>query len=111
MPKHAFVTIFLVMKTESLAEIKANLSRYVDMVEGQHERVVLTRKGRPAAVILSVDDLESLEETLEVLSDPGLMSVIRESLHELTSPEAHAEEPTYSVKDVWRMKTDGIFDE
>ncbi len=37
------------------------------------QRVVVTRKGRPAAVLLSPDDLESLEETLAVLSDPELM--------------------------------------
>lgn len=47
-----------------LAEIKKRLSEIVDGVEGRHDRVVLTRHGRPAAVITSPDELESLEETL-----------------------------------------------
>jgi prevent-host-death family protein len=62
-----------------LAEIKAKLSEIVDGVEGRHDRVVLTRHGRPAAVILSPDELESLEETLDLLSDPEAMREIREA--------------------------------
>jgi prevent-host-death family protein len=51
----------------------------VDRVEDQHGRVVLTRNGKPAAVLISPDDLESLEETLSILSDPALMEQIHES--------------------------------
>src|SRR5207249_6527565 len=65
------VTRILVMsETLPLAEIKAHLSEIVDRVEGQHERVTLTRNGRPAAVLISPEDLEALEDTLELLSDP-----------------------------------------
>jgi len=63
--------------TLPLAEIKKRLSEIVDRVEGHHERVVLTRNGRPAAVIMSPDDLESLEETLDILSDPAALDEIR----------------------------------
>lgn len=62
-----------------LAEIKKRLSEIVDGVEGRHDRVVLTRHGRPAAVIISPDELESLEETLELLSDPKAMRDIRKA--------------------------------
>lgn len=61
----------------SLAEIKKRLSEIVDGVEDRHDRVVLTRNGRPAAVIMSPADLESLEETLDILSDPKAMRAIR----------------------------------
>ena len=61
-----------------LAEIKKRLSEIVDGVEGRHDRVVLTRHGRPVAVIMSPDELESLEETLDLLSDPNAMRDIRE---------------------------------
>ena len=67
------------METTSLADVRANLSRYVDAVVKTHERVTITRNGRPAAVLISVDDLESLEETIEVLSDPQAMADIREA--------------------------------
>jgi prevent-host-death family protein len=59
-------------ETLPLAEIKA-LSEIVDRVEREHQRVVLTRNGRPAAVIMSPADLEALEDTLELLSDPQAM--------------------------------------
>jgi PHD/YefM family antitoxin component YafN of YafNO toxin-antitoxin module len=43
---------------------------------------VFTRNGRPAAVLMSPDELESLEETLEILRDPDLMGSIRKSRRE-----------------------------
>lgn len=73
------MTIILVMSevTLPLAEIKKRLSEIVDGVEQRHDRVLLTRNGRPAAMIISPDDLEALEETLEILSDPKAMRAIR----------------------------------
>lgn len=74
------MTRMLVMaETLPLSSAKAHLSELIDRVEGQHERVVVTRNGRPAAVLISPDDLESLEETLAILSDPVLMAQIAES--------------------------------
>jgi prevent-host-death family protein len=71
------ITIIMVMsETLPLAEIKAHLSEIVDRVERQHERVVLTRNGRPAAVIMSPADLEALEDTLDLLSDPKALKEI-----------------------------------
>jgi prevent-host-death family protein len=64
---------------ESLANVKAHLSQYVDQVEQQHERVTITRNGRPAAVLISPDDLEILEETLRIVSDPEAMRELREN--------------------------------
>ena len=64
-------------ETRSLADVKAHLSEIVDLVEGQHERVIITRNGRPVAVIISPDDLEGLEETLDLLSTPGAVEEIR----------------------------------
>lgn len=66
-------------ETLPLAEIKAHLSEIVDRVEREHDRVVLTRNGRPAAVILSPQDLEALEDSLDLLSDPGAMAEIEAS--------------------------------
>ena len=62
-----------------LAEVKNRLSEVVDRLEGEHGRVVITKHGRPAAVMLSLEDLESLEETLAVLSDAELISAIHEA--------------------------------
>ncbi len=74
------MTMIVVMsETLPLAEIKAHLSEIIDRVEREHDRVVLTRNGRPAAVILSPQDLEALEDTLDLLSDPGAMAEIEAS--------------------------------
>lgn len=48
-------------------------------MEREHERVTITRNGREAAVLISPDDLASLEETLSVLSDPAALAEIREA--------------------------------
>jgi prevent-host-death family protein len=55
--------------TDSLRNVKDPFSEFVDRVNREHERVVVTRNGRPAAVLISPDDLDSLEETLELLSN------------------------------------------
>ncbi len=73
--------------TESLRNVKDHLSDFVDRVEHQHERVVVTRNGRPAAVLMSPEDLEALEETLAVLSDKATMARLRAAKDEVTSDD------------------------
>jgi len=57
------------MTTDSLRNVKDRFSEFIDRVEREHERVVVTRNGKPAAVLVSLEDLDSLEATLEVLGD------------------------------------------
>ncbi len=65
--------------TLPLAEVKAKLSEMVDRVERTHDRITVTRNGRPAAVLISPDELESLEETLDLLSEPGALAQLRDA--------------------------------
>jgi prevent-host-death family protein len=84
LPRWARVTIFLVMSdTLPLAEVKAKFSEMVDRVEHQHDRITVTRNGRPAAVLVSPDDLASLEETLELLSNPDAVAEIERARAEV----------------------------
>lgn len=76
------------MTTEALRTVKNRFSEYVDRVERQHERVVVSRNGRPAAVLISVADLDSLEETLDVLSDPASVAGIRAAENEVSRGES-----------------------
>lgn len=69
--------ILVMSETLPLAEVKAKLSEMVDRVEHTHDRITVTRNGRPAAVLISPDELASLEETLELLSDPEAMAQLR----------------------------------
>jgi antitoxin YefM len=73
------------MSTEALRTVKDRLSEFVDRVQRQHERVVITRNGTPAAVLISADDLEALEETLDVLSDRAAMRDLREAKQAVAS--------------------------
>jgi antitoxin YefM len=71
-----------------LADVKNRLSEVVDQLEREHGRVVITKHGHPAAVVMSVDDLESLEETLDIMDSAELLADIRASLAEAVSGEA-----------------------
>ena len=64
---------------ESLRSVRDHLSEVVDRVEHQHERVIITRNGRDAAVVISPADLAEPEETIAVLSDPEALADIREA--------------------------------
>ena len=71
--------ILAMADTLSLAAVKDRFSEIVDRVNKQHDRVIVTRNGVPAVVVVSVEDLESLEETLEILSDRNTVAALRES--------------------------------
>ncbi len=64
------------MKYVPLAEAKAKLSGLVDEVASRDERVTITKRGRPAAVLMSHDEMEGLEATLEIMSDPEFYAEI-----------------------------------
>jgi antitoxin YefM len=66
-------------KTLPISEVKARLPELVTGVEDREEEVVVTRNGKPAAVLVNYDEYERLKETLDVLSDPDIMRQIRAS--------------------------------
>lgn len=67
------------MKTVPLTEAKDKLSALVDEADRTHEIIQITRHGRVAAVIMSADDLDSLNETLHALRTPGLAEELRQA--------------------------------
>ena len=66
-------------QTLPISEVKARLPELVTGVEEREEEIVVTRKGKPAAVLVNFAEYERLKETLDVLSDPGLIRQIRKS--------------------------------
>lgn len=68
-----------VAKTLPISEVKARLPELVAGVMEREEEVVVTRNGRPVAVLVNIGEYERLKETLDVLSDPDLMRQIRAS--------------------------------
>lgn len=69
-------------ETIPFTDAKAHLSELVDRVTKERERILVTRNGKPAAVLMSPDDLDALEETLEILEDSELVRSLRISLKE-----------------------------
>ncbi len=69
----------LVARIIPFTEARARLTELLDDVEARHEHVVITRKGRPAAVVISTEEWEALEETLEILQDEETLAALRES--------------------------------
>ena len=60
-------------KTLSLSEVKTRLPELIAGVQNREEEVVVTKNGRPAAILINVQEYARLKETLDVLSDPALM--------------------------------------
>ncbi|MCE3551999.1 type II toxin-antitoxin system Phd/YefM family antitoxin [Pseudonocardia sp. RS11V-5] len=75
------------MRAVPLGEAKDKLSALVDEAETTHEIVTITRHGRPAAVLMAADDLESLHETLYWLSQPGVRDSITDAEREHATGE------------------------
>jgi prevent-host-death family protein len=67
------------MITLSLSDVKARLSEIADEVDRTHERVLITKNGREYVVLISVEDLESIEATLELLADPAAQRRLRKA--------------------------------
>src|SRR5262249_24836674 len=87
-PERRIVAILMAMSVSEqmpLGDVKNRLWEVVDRLEREHGRVVITKHGHPAAVVMSVEDLESLEETLDIMDSAELLADIRASLAEAAS--------------------------
>ncbi len=71
------------MTSVPLAEARDHLSELVESVDRTHDRVTITRHGRPVAIVMSPDDLAEMEETLAILAIPGAAEEIRQGLRDL----------------------------
>jgi antitoxin YefM len=100
--KLAILVAMSVSEQMPLADVKNRLSEVVDRLEREHGRVVITKHGHPAAVVISVEDLESLEETLDVMGSAPLLDDIREALAELSTADA----PVLTKDDTVRLIAD-----
>lgn len=68
------------MKTLSLSEVKMKLSQLVESVKETGQEIVITRNGRPVAVLVSVNEFEGWKETLSIQSNDQLMREIEKGL-------------------------------
>ncbi len=92
-------------RTLPLSEVKAKLSAVVDEIATTQERVTVTRNGRPVAVLLSTDDLEAIEETLAILSDPAAMRQIEQGRAAIADGDVANREEIEALRIQLRSKT------
>ncbi|HEX9638053.1 MAG TPA: type II toxin-antitoxin system Phd/YefM family antitoxin [Acidobacteriota bacterium] len=88
------------MTSIPLSQAKTHLAKLLAEVQELGEEVVITRSGRPAAVLVSYEEYEGMLETLEILADQGLAKAIRRGLEEAARGD------TMGHQDVW----DGLDD-
>ena len=92
------------MTTIPLAEARARLSELVDEAVRTHERVDITRNGRRAAVLMSADDFDALQETLDILADPEAMREIEEGRRDIREGRVYTlEEVTAEMRASGRL--------
>ena len=101
-------------RTLPISEVKTHLPELVLSVEECEEEIIVTRKGRPAAVIINVDEYARLRETLDVLGDADLMKNIRRGRAyfrrgakgvpmDRVFPKASAKSPKRKIVAAWRI--------
>jgi antitoxin YefM len=76
-------------QTVPVRELRSALARFIDRVADMREHVIVTRRGHPAAVLVPVDEYESLEETAEILSDRETLTAIEDGLREVEQGETY----------------------
>jgi antitoxin YefM len=80
------------METLPLGEVKTRLPELVTRVQQQHDQVTATRNGRPAAVVVSVAEWESLHETLDILADTDTVAAIRRAREDVARGDVYTTE-------------------
>lgn len=84
---YAIVYANLMAKTVPVREFRSNLSQLLSDVADRRDHVLISRHGRPAAVLVPIDEYEALEETAEILSDPDAVAALEAGLSELSREE------------------------
>jgi prevent-host-death family protein len=81
-----------------LSRAKARLSSLVRKVREEHRSYAITHRGKPEGVLLSVEEYESLIETLEILSDRDLMARLDRGLEDEKAGRLHAHDEVFTKK-------------
>ena len=67
------------IKSVTLKMLRPKLPKVIEDIDEKMDRFIITKRGKPVAMMMSIDDYESLLETLDVLSNKGLMKKIKEA--------------------------------
>ena len=88
-----------------LSEVKAKLSEVVDEIVRTHQRVTVTRNGLAVAVVISTADLEAIEETVAILSDPAAVQAIEQGRAAIAGGDVSTKEDIEALRHHLRRNT------
>ncbi len=80
------------MRILPISQLKSKINEYVDAVSETRDQITITRNGSPAAVLIGVDEWDSIQETLHWLSQPGVTESVAESEADVASGRTYGEE-------------------
>lgn len=80
------------MRILPISQLKSKINEYVDAVSETRDQITITKNGAPAAVLIGVDEWESIQETLHWLSQPGTVESIRESEDDIAAGRTYGED-------------------
>jgi antitoxin YefM len=80
------------MRILPISQLKSKINEYVDAVSQTRDQITITKNGAPAAVLIGVDEWESIQETLYWLSQPGIVESVSESEADVTAGRTYGED-------------------
>ena len=80
------------MRILSITELKKRINEYVDAVSDTRDQITITKNGSPAAVLIGVDEWESIQETLHWLAQPGIAQSVAESEADIAAGRTFGED-------------------
>ena len=78
------------VSTVSLKELRPELPKVISRIDGKLDRYVITKRGKPVVVMMSVDDYDALMDTLDILADPVAMASLRRGERDIRSGKTHS---------------------
>ena len=78
------------INTVSLKELRPELPKVIARIDGKLDRYIVTKRGKPVIVMLSIEDYESLMETLDILADPKAMADLRKGEEDIRKGRTHS---------------------
>lgn len=82
----------MVVRILPISQLKSKINEYVDAVAETRDQITITKNGSPAAVLIGVDEWESIQETLHWLSQPGIVESVAESEADVTAGRTYGED-------------------
>ncbi|ETA89996.1 MULTISPECIES: type II toxin-antitoxin system Phd/YefM family antitoxin [Mycobacterium avium complex (MAC)] len=80
------------MRVIPVTQVKAKINEYIEAVRDTRDQITITKNGAPAAVLIGVDEWESIQETLHWLSQPGVVESVRQSEADVAAGRTYGED-------------------